>query len=207
MQTYSLPLVPLNLVVCPEGLIILEIYEERYLDMLRNCIKDNSSFGIVTVLAEGETDAEGNFPFADVGTLMEIVEADIKITCPMVINCLGRHRVKVHSFTQQTDGLVIAQVTNINNDLHSSFPEDLHNTSTILRQLLMSQTNKEVLVQDKISFMKPFRLESASWVSNRLVEMLDLPLLQKQRLMQLDSPVVRLELLNDILETGYQQIV
>jgi len=52
---------------------------------------------------------------------------------------------------------------------------------------------------DNMPVIKPYHFENAAWVANRWVELLDLPLLQKQRLMQLDSPVLRLELIHDIL--------
>jgi Lon protease-like protein len=47
--------------------------------------------------------------------------------------------------------------------------------------------------------MKPYEYEDATWVSNRWVELLDIPLIDKQRLMQIDSPIVRLELINDAI--------
>ena len=49
--------------------------------------------------------------------------------------------------------------------------------------------------------IKPYKLQDAAWVANRWVELLDLTLLQKHRLMQLDSPILRLELIHDILDT------
>jgi Lon protease-like protein len=50
-----------------------------------------------------------------------------------------------------------------------------------------------------IPIIKPYEYNDASWVSNRWIELLDLPLLHKQRLMQIDSPIVRLELIHDAL--------
>ena len=43
------------------------------------------------------------------------------------------------------------------------------------------------------------RLEDCGWVANRWCELLPVPLELKQRLMQLDNPLVRLELVGDIL--------
>lgn len=203
-MTYSLPLFPLNVVICPGGQLPLRIFEARYLDMVKNCLRNQTSFAVVAVMPEGTTDPEGNFPFANIGTLVDIVEADVETVGLMLIRCVGQHRVKVESFYQQDDGLVIGQVSDIPNDVEMSVPTDLQVSSEILRQLL------EQLVAQNTSYEKlpmvPYKLNDTAWVANRWVELLDLTLLEKQRLMQLDSPVVRLELIQDILTTGNKKI-
>ncbi len=199
MNTYSLPLFPLNVVVCPGGLLPLKIFESRYLDMVRNCLRNKSSFAVVTVLPEGETDSEGNFPFANIGTLVDIIDADVSTVGLMMIRCLGSHRVKIDSFTQQADGLVIGEVTDITNDLVLPIPEYLQDTSKWLEKLLESLPDQNISPEN-IPVIKPYKLDDAAWVANRWVELLDLPLQQKQRLMQNDSPILRLEMIHDTLD-------
>ena len=206
MNTYPLPLFPLNLVVCPAGFLPLRIFEVRYLDMVRNCLRNKSSFAVVTVLPEGETDLQGNFPFANVGTLLDIVDADVTTVGLMMIRCVGQRRVKIDSFTQQKDGLLIGEVNDIANDLELHIPEDLQMTSIGLKRLLESLPAQNISTEN-LPVIEPFKFEDASWVANRWVELLDLPLLQKQRLMQIDSPILRLELIHDILDAGSRQIV
>lgn len=205
MNTYPLPLFPLNLVVCPGGLLPLRIFEVRYLDMVRKCLRHKSSFAVVTVLQEGETDPDGNFPFANIGTLVDIVDADVTTVGLMMIRCAGQRRVKIDTFTQQKDGLLIGEVTDIANDLELPIPEDLQVTSIGLQRLLESLSEQNLLAEN-LPVIEPYKLEDASWVANRWVELLDLPLLQKQRLMQLDSPILRLELIHDILDAGSRRI-
>jgi Lon protease-like protein len=198
MKPYTLPLFPLNVVICPGGLLPLRIFEPRYLDMVRNCLRNQSPFAVVAVMPEGETDPDGYFPFANIGTLVDIVEADVTTVGLMNIRCVGRHRIKVDSYVQQNDGLVVGQVNDIANDLDSSIPEDLESVATSLQELLISLPAGGV-APENIPVMQPYQFENAAWVANRWVELLDLPLLQKQRFMQLDSPVLRLELIHDIL--------
>lgn len=205
MNTYSLPLFPLNLVVCPGGLLPLRIFEVRYLDMVRTCLRNKSSFAVVTVLPQGETESLGNFPFANVGTLVDIVEADVTTVGLMMIRCVGQRRVKVDSYTQQKDGLLIGEVTHIANDLELPIPEDLQMTSIGLQRLLESLPEQNISAEN-LPVIEPYKFDDASWVANRWVELLDLPLLQKQRLMELDSPILRLELIHDILDAGSRQI-
>lgn len=198
MKPYTLPLFPLNVVVCPGGLLPLRIFEARYLDMVRNCLRNKSSFAVVAVMPEGETDSESNLPFANIGTLVDIVDADVTTVGLMNIRYVGRHRVKVDSYLQQPDGLVVGQLTDVANDLESAIPEDLESVVTSLQNLLTSLPASGVSPEN-MPVIKPYHFENAAWVANRWVELLDLPLLQKQRLMQLDSPVLRLELIHDIL--------
>ena len=199
MNNYALPLFPLNVVVCPGGLMPLRIFEARYLDMVKNCLRNSSYFAIVTVLPEGQTDTEGHLPFANVGTLMKIIEADVTTVGLMMIRCVGHHRIKVEAFSQQADGLLIGDVIDIANDVALTIPEDLAITRSNLEYLLESLPAQGVVPED-IPVIKPYQFDDASWVANRWIELLDLPLLQKQRLMQLDSPILRLELIHDILD-------
>ena len=201
MKTYNLPLFPLNVVVCPDGYLPLKIFEARYLDMVRDCLRNKSSFAIVTILPEGETDPEGNFPFANIGTLVNIVDADVTTVGLMMIRCVGQHRVKVDSFTQQPDGLVMGEVNYIPNDVSIPVPEDLNPSVKVLKQLLKTLANQN-LSPTNMPIVEPYQFENAAWVANRWVELLDLPLLQKQRLMQMESPILRLELIQDILDAN-----
>lgn len=189
---------PLNVVICPGGLMPLQIFEARYLDMVKNCLRNKTSFAIVALLPKEEANPESNFPFADVGALVNITDADVTTVGLMTIHCTGQHRVKVHSFTQQADGLIIGDVSDLENDIALPISDDLKIISTSLQRLLESLPSQGVLPAD-IPIVEPYQFNDASWVSNRWVELLDLPLLEKQRLMQLDSPIVRLELIYDIL--------
>ena len=173
--------------------------------MVRTCLRNKSSFAVVTALPEGETYPEGNFPFANVGTLVDIVDADVTTVGLMMIRCVGQRRVNVDSYTQQKDGLLIGEVTHIANDLELPIPEDLQITSIGLQRLLESLPEQNISAEN-LPVIEPYKFDDASWVANRWVELLDLPLLQKQRLMQLDSPILRLELIHDILDAGSRQI-
>lgn len=169
--------------------------------MVRNCLRNKTSFAIVTILPEGETDPEGNFPFANIGTLVNIIDADVTAIGLIMIRCVGQHRVKIHSFTQQVDGLVVGQVSDVPNDVAVPIPEDLNPSVKILKQLLNTLAEQN-LSPTNMPVVEPYPFENAAWVSNRWVELLDLPLLQKQRLMQMDSPILRLELIQDILDAN-----
>jgi len=206
MNSYSLPLFPLGVIVCPGGLIPLRIFEARYLDMVKNCLRNNTSFGIVARLPAVEIEQGYNLPFEKIGTLVNIAHADVTTVGLMTIRCVGQHRITVEAFTQQADGLVIGEVVDIANDVALPVPQDLQLASNSLKRLLESLPNQGILPAD-IPIIEPYKFDDAAWVSNRWVELLDLPLIQKQRLMQLDSPIVRLELIHDMLAGNSSKLI
>jgi Lon protease-like protein len=198
MNSYNLPLFPLNLIVCPEGLINLRIFEARYLDMIKSCLREKTGFGIVAALPDTKTDITIHLPFASVGTVVDIVDADVSTVGLIMISCHASHRIKVNGFTMQSDGLVIGELSDINNDLKTPIPDDLIMLSENLQHLIESLPLQGISEKD-IPIIKPYEYNDAAWVSNRWVELLDLPLIHKQRLMELDSPIVRLELIQDAI--------
>ena len=206
MNNYLIPLFPLNVVVCPSGLMPLRIFEARYLDMVKNCLRNKSTFAIVTLLPAEQLESNNQFPFADIGTVVEIVEADVSTVGLMMIRCVGLHRIKVESVSQQTDGLIIGFVADIANDAKLAIPEDLQVTSASLQHLLEALPLQGVTPND-IPVVTPYQFDDASWVANRWLELLSLPLIQKQRLMQMDSPILRLEMINDILDVNLDKSV
>ena len=145
--------------------------------------------------------AEGTFPFANVGILVNIVNADVTTVGLMTIRFLGQHRVKIDSFTQEADGLVMGEVINIPNDTVMPIPKDLNLSIRVLKQLLDSLADQK-LSPSNMPAVESYEFENASWVANRWIEILDLPLVQKQRLMQMESPILRLELIQDCLEAN-----
>jgi Lon protease-like protein len=98
----------------------------------------------------------------------------------------------------QPDALAIGEVSDINNDSQIPIPDDLKFLSENLKHLIDS-IHQQGLSESDIPILKPYEYDDASWISNRWVELLDLPLIQKQRLMQIDSPIVRLELIQDAI--------
>lgn len=198
MDSYKLPVFPLSLVVCPEGLINLRIFEARYLDMVKACLREKTGFCIVAALSEAKTNITSSLPFASVGSVVKILDADVSTVGLIMISCRARHRVKVNGFTMQPDGLVIGALSTINNDLKIPIPDDLKIVSENLQHLIESLPLQGISEKD-IPIIKPYEYNDATWVSNRWVELLNLPLIHKQRLMELDSPIVRLELIQDVI--------
>jgi hypothetical protein len=92
----------------------------------------------------------------------------------------------------------VADVERLPADLTVPVPEDLRPTADALQRLIRSLELKPNPA-GQLPLLPPWRLDDCGWVANRWCELLPLPVALKQRLMELDNPLVRLELVSDVL--------
>ncbi len=203
----SLPLFPLETVLYPGGLLSLRIFEVRYLDMIAKCHKTGAPFGVVALTQGSEVrkpDAAGGDGFApeifsSVGTLATIEAFSAPQPGLLVIRCQGVQRFEVSSRERLRHGLWIADVTRIDEDQTVKVPYDLVGTANALGRLIKSLQERSIPAA-QMPLQPPYRLDDCGWVANRWCELLPMPVELKQRLMELDTPLLRLELVSDILE-------
>ncbi|MES2104880.1 MAG: LON peptidase substrate-binding domain-containing protein [Pseudomonadota bacterium] len=200
MSSKSIPLFPLKTVLFPDGLLPLQVFEVRYLDMIGKCIANQSEFGIVS-LAEGSEvrKLEGKDVLASVGTIARIDEWGRPQPGLIRLNCIGGTRFKILSSEQLKHGLWMAEIEAMESDHSIGIPQELQITSDML-QSLISALQKKVGEGGELPMRPPYRLNDCGWVANRWCELLPIALTEKQHLLALDSPLVRLELVQDLLD-------
>jgi len=207
MATYTLPLFPISSVVFPDGLLTLKIFEARYLDMVRACMRNNTDFGVVTLYPESQLNLQAKdhltpkFPFATIGTTFKIEDADVSCLGLINISCRGKHKFEIKSTRQQSDGLWLAEVEEIS-EVNIQIPDDLQTTRKHLQKIISSLSDQD-MTELKLSIAKPYKLQDCAWVANRWCEILNIPLVQKQRMLELESPLIRLELIQDMLSKEF----
>src|SRR4030065_1339596 len=86
----TLPLFPLNTVVFPGGQVPLRIFEQRYLDMVKQAIADNTPFGICAIHDVTETGTTA-VPYS-VGTRVRVTDWDMPQTGILPIDRLAEDR-------------------------------------------------------------------------------------------------------------------
>jgi len=106
--TRELALFPLNTVLFPGGPLPLRIFETRYLDMVRACMREGRGFGVV--LLERGPEAGGTAQFVEVGTEASIVDFTRLEDGLLGITCIGRGRFRVLEAWRQDDGELYAPV-------------------------------------------------------------------------------------------------
>ena len=106
-----IPLFPLNTVLFPDGRLALQVFEVRYLDMIKRCIAGSEEFGVVA-LAQGEEVRKPGQPeaIAPIGTLARIVDWTAPLPGLMHITCLGTQRFRVESAGQLKHGLWMGNI-------------------------------------------------------------------------------------------------
>lgn len=197
----SLPLFPLASVLFPDGYLALRVFEVRYLDMVRKCHQTGAPFGVVSLTQGSEVRKPGaaQEQFNEVGTLAVIERLETPQPGLMTLLCRGTERFRITRSNHLVHGLWVADVDQLDRDLTIPVPEDLKKTATALQQVLHTLHARDALNPTSILPTRE-QLDNCGWVANRWCELLPVPLELKQRLMELDNPLVRLELVGDVLE-------
>lgn len=195
----SLPLFPLGTVLFPGGLLPLRVFEVRYLDLMRRCHGAQAPFGVVALSRGSEVRVAGapEEQFESVGTLAHIAALQQVQPGLLSVQCHGEQRFRIDHKTRLKHGLWVADVTLLPADADVAIPNDLAHTARALRQV--HQRLRERDASAPWPKANDARYADCAWVANRWGELLPLPTRVKQGLMSLDNPLLRLELVSDLL--------
>ena len=198
----SLPLFPLGTVLFPGGVLPLRIFEVRYLDMVRRCQASGAPFGVVSLTRGHEVRQAGaaQESFHPVGTLATLAEVVSPQPGLMMIRAEATQRFRIRRSEQMKHGLWVADVEILPDDQPVPVPGDLKDCADKLQQVLERLQAQAKEADATLPVQDPWHLGDCGWVANRWCELLPLPTAMKQRLMALDNPLLRLELVGDVLE-------
>jgi len=188
MAAVALPLFPLNTVLFPDGLLPLQIFEQRYMTMIKACLREQAAFGVCLIRHGAEVGAPAT-PEA-LGCSARLVQWDMQQLGVLRIVAQGERRFRVQAARVQDDGLVVGEVEYLDEEADAPVPERLAACRALVERLVDEHGER--------LFAKPFRLESSTWVSARLAEVLPIPAPVKQSLLELDG-LPRLEALARLL--------
>lgn len=195
----SIPLFPLNTILFPDGRLALQVFEVRYLDMIRKCIANGEEFGIVPLAQGDEVRKPGQHEaLASVGTLARVVDWTAPLPGLMQITCLGTQRFRIVTATQMPHGLWMAEIERLPDDLEIPIPMDQQDVANALGSLIRTLQQRGV-TGAQMPMQPPYRLDDSGWVANRWCELLQLDMMQKELLLAQENPVLRLELVQDAL--------
>ncbi|HIG44375.1 MAG: LON peptidase substrate-binding domain-containing protein [bacterium] len=183
----EIALFPLPLVLFPGGKLPLQIFETRYLDMIKNCMKEDVGFGVI-LIEEGKQvlrHARQEQPrIADIGTYCAIVDFDQQANGLLQITIEGEVKFSIRHQYENVDRLMLAQVEFLPLEDPSPIPENKHHLVELLETLTRHESVQSLdLTVD---------FEAADDVSARLTELLPCENNFKQRMLELENPVVRL---------------
>ncbi len=197
------PLFPLRSVLFPGGYLPLRIFEPRYLDMVQRCHAQGHAFGVVA-LTEGQEVRQrdgASFQreaFHAVGTLARIEHFAHEQPGLIQLRTRGTQRFHLRSSRCLSHGLWVGSLTLLPPDVAVPVPDDLRSAARQLQDLLEGW--RERAGPEELPLQPPYDWDDAGWLANRWAELLPMPADERQRLMALDNPLLRLELVVDRLD-------
>lgn len=184
----NLSVFPLNAIICPKGRIALRIFETRYIDMIRACLKRDEPF-VVTLISPHKNNDQA---FYTTGTVVKLVDFGETLQNGMLnIIVEGVTQVSLSNLSRQEDGLWKADITENDEEPYSSTPEEFDDLCLVLKALIKHPYIQELAMD--IDF------EDAREVGWRLTELLPLNIEQKQYLYEMGNPELRLSKIADQL--------
>jgi uncharacterized protein len=180
-----IPLFPLHTVLFPGGPLPLRIFETRYTDMVGRCMREQLPFGVL-MIEEGE-EAGAVATTAAVGCGARIVDFGTLSDGLLGITCIGDRRFRVQRTWREPDGLNVGAVEWIAPAATVALPPEYARLATTVRRALTE-------LEDHYAHVER-HFDDATWVGNRLAELLPIDLADKQALLELDDPLALLEAL------------
>lgn len=186
----NLPLFPLRVVLFPGMMLPLHIFEDRYRQMIHDCLADDPRFG-VSLITEGN-EVGGPAKVCDVGAIARIINVGKYPGGEMDIMCVGLQRFRILDF--HTDKPYLCATVETFADAAEA-RADMDDRVGAVRELLRSYLDRRQLTGDNVADL-PQEAEALSYVPG----VLDLPLDEKQRLLETDSTTTRLERIIRLLQ-------
>ena len=192
-----LPLFPLNTVLFPQGVLPLRVFETRYIDMVRECMKHDRPFGVVLIRAGQEVGAAAEPEH--VGTLAYIRDWDMAQLGLMTLRTEGGERFRIDETRVLPDQRLEARIHMLAAD-EMPAADALHLACAAALKSVIENVERQGRADEGSAFISPFsqplRLDSAGWVANRWSELLPVPLKARQALLELEDPRSRLEVVH-----------
>jgi len=191
-NTLKIPLFPLHVVLFPGSLLPLKIFEPRYLDMVSWCLRHDSGFGVCVIRNNGKETGEAADTY-EVGTLARISDWNRREDGLLGIQASGEQRFSILSRAVRPNHLAEVEIRLLPPEPRQSLPDEYRALADLLQQALIQ-------LGEPYTSM-PTDFDDATWVGYRLAELLPMAFVQRQYLLELDNPVLRLKNIEEVLKT------
>ena len=191
----EIPLFPLPLVLFPGGKLPLEIFETRYLDMVKKCLQDESGFGIVMITDGSQVLGNPDEQLPEIsrcGTYCSIVDFDQSAGGLLSIVVCGEQKFVIRDQYEQADRLMLASVEFLPIEQEVAVPEEREHLSGLLESLMAHEAIQRLGLDCDLG--------QAVEVGARLTELLPCPNHFKQRMLEMKDPLVRLGEIDKLVE-------
>ena len=188
-----LPIFPLKTVLFPEGPLSLKIFEPRYLDMLTECEKNGSGFGVCLIRDGSETGKAADIYLT--GTLAQVTFWENRKDGLLGVSVKGERKFHILDKTVEKNELTVAEVRLVDLEPVQAVPEQFLPMVSVLEKIMQSLKHPYITLEKKYN--------NACWVGSRLGELLPLSLEKKQQLLEMNEANARLAMLyEEMLSMG-----
>ncbi len=200
IDSILLPIFPLNTVLFPGGCLPLRVFEARYMEMVSDCLREGLEFG-VCLIRKGREVGGGAQPEA-IGCRATITDWNMEQLGVLQIEALGTQRFRIESLRPESNGLLRASAADLEDEATVPVPAQFQSCKQLLARIIAQQRdrNEGADTPGKRPIASPYRLDDASWVGNRLCEVLPISLVAKQKLMELTDAQTRLSIVHQYLQ-------
>ena len=195
-EPWSLPLFPLRTVLFPGGLLPLKVFEQRYIEMTKACLRDERPFG-VCLITQGDEVAQRRRRGAPSSPASARWRESPNFDMPQLgilhLQTEGVTRFEVRAACRRCDRPRRRRSDDDRRRAAHPLPEIYAPLARILELIAAKHRRRR-------TFRRSRRYDDASWVGYRLAELLPLPLSIKQRMLEVNDANVRLTALKQFLE-------
>ena len=191
----DIPLFPLKSIVLPGGLFPLRIFERRYLDMIKDCIKEEKGFCIA--LVRDNTNEEFITSIYNYACYVEIIDWNQLEDGLLGITVEGKNKVHITNSSLNNSNLLVGNIEAIEAEKEFMIPQ---------KYIILSKFYRKIYpgIKNFISFKKE-RFADATWVGYRLVECLPLDASSKNKLIASNDAIERLDKIYNIVNKIYKE--
>nr|WP_295768128.1 LON peptidase substrate-binding domain-containing protein [Rhodoferax sp.] len=186
-----IPLFPLSQGLLPDGMLHLNIFEVRYLDLIKRCQREATPFGVVALLQGHEVQVPEEVPqLHRIGTLAHLQDVQTPQPALLQVLCRGGLRFELTGHERGPYGVWYAEVRYLPTDTPEPIPPELQPVANMLGRLIAD--GQKAGSGQALPIFAPYRLDECGWVANRWTELLPVSAGDKQELLAELAPVKRL---------------
>jgi Lon protease-like protein len=198
-MTDTIPLFPLSHGVFPDGMLQLQIFEVRYLDLMKRCHQNQTPFGVAWLRSGKEVQVPGEEPsMYTYGCLAHIREFEQVQANFYRVVCQGGLRFELTAVKAGPLGVWQGEVNYLAQDPELELPSHLQAHADRLGKVIATAQNQGMI--DKLPIFAPYQLDQCGWLANRYAEAMDLEPAIKQQLLSETDPLKRMEAIDQLLK-------
>lgn len=198
MMMNQIPLFPLSHGLFPDGMLALQIFEVRYLDLIKRCHQQQLPFGVVWLKKGSEVQVPGEIPMLhDYGCYAHIRDFEQVQTNLFHVICQGGLRFKLNDIQPGPFGVWQGDISILAQDLEVELPTHLeHHASRLGKIIATAQKQGQI---ERLPILQPYLLDQCGWVANRYAEALDISTDIKVQLLSELDPLKRLHEIDSMM--------